>query len=178
MKKILFLVAVMALVASAANAQFKYGGGITLGSKMGIDDDVSEKMGIGINVRGDYYFSEKFSVSPGFTYFFPGTPDYIDMSAWQLNADAHYHFYTNESISVYGIGGLNYSHTKWESDLTDFFGLDDMFSVDGSAEDTDGEIGVDLGAGIEFGIFFGEVKYDSAFDGQMALTFGVLFGGN
>jgi opacity protein-like surface antigen len=167
MKKILFLVAIMALVASAANAQFKYGGGLTLGTKMGMDDDGDEKMGIGINVRGDYYFSEKFSVSPGFTYFFPGTPDGYDMNAWQLNADAHYHFYSNESIGIYGLGGLNYSHVKVEIDVMPF----------GSAEESDGEIGIDLGAGIEFGKLFGEIKYDSAFE-QMAFAVGILFGGN
>lgn len=179
MKKILFVVAIMALVASSANAQFKFGGGVTMGTKMGIDDDGDEKMGFGINVRGDYYFSEKFSVAPGFTYFFPGSPDGIDLSAWQLNADAHYHFYSNESVSVYGIGGLNYSSMKAEFDLTDFLGeFGDVLSVGGSAEETDNEIGIDLGVGANFGKFFGELKYDSAFDGQIALSVGILFGGN
>ena len=178
------LVAVMALVSMSSMAQFKFGGGLTMGTKMGIDDDGTNKMGFGINVRGDYYFSEKFSVAPGFTYFFPGTPDGIDLKAWQFNADAHYHFYSTDAIGIYGIGGLNYSHTKQEIEgLGNLGGLGDLVDealglsgLDG--EFKDGEVGIDLGVGANFGKFFGEVKYDSAFDGQVALTVGILFGGN
>ncbi len=185
MKKVFTVIAVLALISTASFAQFKVGGGLTLGSKMGISDDGDEKMGFGVNVRGDYYFSEKFSVSPGFTYFFPGSPDGIDLSAWQVNADAHYHFVKNEGFSFYGIGGLNYSHSKYEFDSSDIFdGLGDEYGelVDGvldmagvSAEDTDNEIGFDLGVGVNFSKFFGEVKYDTAFDGQLAITVGILF---
>ncbi|TAJ14899.1 porin family protein [Marinilabiliaceae bacterium JC017] len=183
MKKLLTVVAVMAIFSSVSFAQFKIGGGLTMGTKMGIDDDGDEKMGVGINVRGDYYFSEKFSVSPGFTYFFPGAPDGIDLNAWQINTDAHYHFYSNDVISVYGLGGLNYSHTKTEVDVSDFVNgvINDIdpdlgFDIDfgGTAEETDGEVGFDIGAGVNFSKFFGELKYDTAFE-QVAITVGVLF---
>ncbi len=190
------IVAVMALVATTASAQFKFGGGVTMGTEMGMNDEGDVKAGFGVNVRGLFDISEKFKVSPGFTYFFPGAPEGVDMSAWQLNADAQYHFYSNESISIYGIGGLNYSHMKTEfdtgdaadaigglvgdlGDLGDLGGLvDDVFSAAGvSNEVKDNKIGLDLGAGINFGKFYGEVKYDTAFE-QVALSVGILFGGN
>ncbi|TRX62362.1 outer membrane beta-barrel protein [Carboxylicivirga sp. M1479] len=183
MKKVLLLVAVMAMVASASMAQVKFGGGLTLGTKMGLNDSYEEVAGVGLNVRATFDISEKFKIAPGFTYFFPGSPDGMDMSAWQLNADAQYHFYSNESISIYGIGGLNYSHAKVEFDAGDL--LDDLFGEDissfipmgaATAEESDNKIGVDLGAGINFGKFYGEIKYDTAFE-QMAFSVGILFGG-
>lgn len=176
------IVAVMAFVASAS-AQFKFGGGVTMGTKMGMNDSFEDKAGFGINVRGVFDISEKFKVSPGITYFFPGAPDGYDLKAWQLNADAQYHFYSNESVSIYGLGGLNYSHSKVKVDVGDFFedvlgeDLGSMFGAAGSAEDSEGKIGIDLGAGINFGKFYGEVKYDTAFE-QVALSVGILFGGN
>jgi len=173
MKKLLVLVALMAMVSTASFAQFKFGGGITLGSKMGLNDSGEEKMGIGINVRGDYSFSEKFSVAPGFTYFFPSAPEGFDLSAWQLNADAHYKFYEADAFSLYGIGGLNYSHMKTKFDMGDEMNdLMGAFGVD--TEVSDNEIGIDLGAGINFGQFYGELKYDTAFE-QLGISVGILF---
>lgn len=167
-KKIFLLVAFVALFASASFGQFKYGGGLTLGTKIGVDDTGDDKMGIGLNIRGDYAFNDKFSIAPGFTYFFPSVPSGIDLTLWQLNADAHYTFANAGSAAIYGIGGLNYSYEKVE--------------LQGWGEDDDNEIGLDLGVGANFGKFFGEIKYDSSMandlDGQIALTVGILFGGN
>ena len=165
MKRLLFLVAMVATIATASNAQeWKFGGGLTLGTEMGIDDDGSRKMGFGLNLRADCAFNEKFSVAPGFTYFFPSTPEGFDLSAWQICADAHYIFLGEENFSLYGIGGLNYSYAKTEFD---FLGV--------PVEDDNSEIGIDLGAGANFGsMFFGELKYDTAFE-QVAITVGVLF---
>ncbi|MCT4646102.1 MAG: porin family protein [Carboxylicivirga sp.] len=182
MKKFLMVVAFFAALSMSSFAQVKFGGGLTMGSKMGINDSFNEKAGFGINARVLFDINEQFKIAPGLTYFFPGAPDGIDLSAWQLNADAHYHFYSTESISLYGIGGLNYSYTKTKFDAQEL--VDDLFGegagsllgANGSAEESDGEIGVDIGAGISFNQFYGEVKYDSAFEGQIALSFGILFG--
>ncbi len=145
----------MAFISTASFAQFKFGGGLTLGSKVSIDDDLSEKMGIGLNIRGDYSFNDALSVSPGFTLFFPSAPGDVDITLWQLNADAHYNFYNADGISIYGLGGLNYRYAKVE----DF---------------DDSEIGLDLGVGANFNKFFGEIKYDTAFE-QVALSVGIMF---
>jgi opacity protein-like surface antigen len=165
-KKIFLTLAFAALFASASFGQLKFGGGLTLGSKVGIDDDGDEKMGFGLNIRADYAINDKFSIAPGFTYFFPSTPSGYDLTMWQLNADAHYNFAETGNTKIYGIGGLNYSYIKAEFD----WGFGEV-----SADDS--EIGVDLGVGANMGILFGEVKYDTAYE-QIGLTVGVLFGGN
>ncbi|WP_075591060.1 outer membrane beta-barrel protein [Labilibacter marinus] len=159
MKKLLFVVALIAAVVTTSNAQgWKYGGGLTLGTEVSIDDDLSGKLGFGLNLRGDYSFNEKWSIAPGFTFFFPSAPGDLKYTLWQLNTDAHYNFLSEETYSLYGLGGLNYTYAKVE----DF---------------DDSEVGLNIGAGINFGSkFFGELKYDTAFD-QLGITVGVLFGG-
>ncbi len=164
MKKLLFVVVFIAMVATASNAQWKFGGGLTLGTQVSIDDDLSEKMGFGLNARADYSFNDQWSVAPGITIFFPSSPDGIDYSTWQLNGDAHYKFYSEDAFNIYGLAGLNLTFRKVD------FGL--------LGDNTDNELGLDLGAGINFGqMFFGELKYDSAYE-QLGITIGVLFGGN
>ncbi len=155
MKRIIFLAALM-IACSGAFAQFHLGGGVTMGTEMGIDDDLSTKIGFGVNVRGVYDITEKFGATAGFTYFFPSAPTGIDLSAWQINADAMYNFIAQDAFTVYALAGINYSHMDVEG-----FG--------------DGEIGVDVGAGVklDFG-GFAEVKYDTAFE-QVAVTVGFLF---
>ena len=167
MKKLFLAMALFVAISSTSYAQgWKVGGGLTLGTAVGIDDDGSDKMGFGINARADYSFNEKFSLAPGFTLFFPGGPDGVDVSSWQLNADAHYSFLQEDAFGLYGIGGLNYSHRKITFDGGPLLG-----DISGD----DGEIGINLGAGITFGsMFYGELKYDTAFE-QLGISVGVMF---
>ena len=160
-KRILFIISVIALFSLSTTAQWRYGGGLTLGSKMGMDDDFSDKMGFGIHGRADYTINEKFSIAGGLTYFFPSAPSGIDLTYWKLAADAHYTF-MKEDFSLYGLAGLgyNYAKVKWEGF--------------GSADDS--EIGLDIGAGINFNKFFGEIAYNTAPE-QIEITVGILFGG-
>ncbi len=155
-RKLMFLVAIMALVSTASFGQLKYGGGVSFGTKSGgINDSGEEKFGIGINARVDYTINEKFSVAPNFTYWIASAPAGIDLTYWQLNGDVHYTFSGDEAMSFYGLAGLNYSYAK-------------VNSVD------DNEIGLNLGAGAKKNKLFGEVKYDTAYE-QLALTVGILF---
>ena len=193
MKKVILFLFVV-LMASTASAQFKIGGGLTAGSKISMDDDGSEKMGFGVNVRGEFSLMDKLALTPGFTYFFPSTPDGYDLSLWQLNADVHFTLAgAGTPVSVYALGGLNYSHSKVEADMGDAFtngmedmgddlgdfgdlfdGLGDALGDLGSYEETENEIGINLGAGVSFSKFYGEVKYDTAFE-QVALSVGIMF---
>lgn len=162
-RKLMLLVAILALVSSASFAQLKYGGGLSLGTEA-----KEGGTGLGINARVDYSINEKFSIAPNFTFWFPGE----DQTLWQLNADVHYTFAGDEALSFYGIGGLNYTHYKFDGGSydTEFGSLD--FDYD------DNSIGLNLGVGANMNKFFGEVKYDTSgntVDGQIALTVGVLF---
>ena len=163
-KRILLVVAIMALFTLSSSAQWKFGGGLALGTKMGIDDDGSDKMGFGINGRADYSINEKFSVAGGLTYFFPSAPEGMDLTAWKLAADAHYKF-MDENFSLYGIAGLGYNYAKSKIDIMGY-----------SAEADDSEIGLDIGAGINYNKFFGEIAYNTSFE-QIEITVGILFGG-
>ncbi|MFO8002105.1 MAG: outer membrane beta-barrel protein [Marinilabilia sp.] len=168
MKKFM-LFAVAMLLAISASAQFQVGGGLTIGTKAGgYDDDGDEKLGIGVNLRGDYGINESWSVAPGFTFFFPSGPEGVDVTYWQLNADAHYHFHEEEGMGIYALGGLNYSYVKIESD----YDGGEFGSFSFSADDS--EIGLNLGIGTSMAPFYGELKYDTAFE-QIALSAGIMF---
>lgn len=163
MKKLLVFVVLMTIVSTVSFAQFKFGGGLTLGSDMSVKGD----MGLGLNFRGDYYFNDQWSLSPGFTIVFPSTNGGYKYSAWQINTDIHYYFYEYGDFKFYGLGGLNYTHEKLKIDGDTPFG-----SILGSASDDN--LGLDIGGGANYDKFFGELKYDSTF-GQLAITVGILF---
>jgi opacity protein-like surface antigen len=168
MKKSLLMIMILAVVGTtSAFSQWQFGGGLSLGTESSGDGE----LGFGINARADYAINEQWSVAPNFTFWFPSVEG-ASVTMWQLNADAHYHFASNETMGFYGIGGLNYSYIKWEYD---YDGADyDIpgFSMSGSVDDN--EIGLNLGVGANMDMFFGELKYDTAFE-QIAITVGVLF---
>lgn len=185
MKKVVLLLFVV-LLTTTVSAQFKVGGGVTIGPEIGLDDDYSEKMGFGINVRGEFSLMDKLALTPGFTYFFPSAPDGIDYSIWQLNADVHYTLAgAGTPVSVYLLGGLNYTSVKFESEAVNSFedALDEYeeyfgdamdITIDGGDDDPDNEIGINGGAGVSFSKFYGEVKYDTALE-QIGLSVGIMF---
>ncbi|WP_016778444.1 outer membrane beta-barrel protein [Anaerophaga thermohalophila] len=162
MKKLFIVIAAM-LMLTATSAQFKVGGGLTFGTEAAVDED-GEKIGIGITLKGDYAINEEWTISPDFTYYLPSGGDLGDFNLWQLNANAHYYFHDLDNARLYALGGLNYSHWKWEYDGAEFDGWD--------ADDS--EIGLNLGIGASMNQFFGELKYDTAFE-QLALSVGILF---
>ncbi len=167
MKRIILFLAV-AMLTITASAQFKVGGGLVLGTKAGFDES-GFKMGIGVSLRGDYAINDQWAVAPDFTFFFPGSPEGIDVTFWQLNGNMHYHFYKLDEMGIYALGGLNYSSVKVDYN----FDLGEYGSFGGSA--SDGQIGVNLGGGASYNNFFGEIKYDTAFE-QIAISVGILFG--
>ncbi len=161
MKKSLLMILVLVVIGTtSAFSQWQFGGGLSLGTESSGDGG----LGFGLNARADYAIDEQWSIAPNFTLWFPSS-DYGSVTMWQLNADAHYVFAATETMNFYGIGGLNYSYIKFKFDESDFFGND---SID------DSEIGLNLGAGAKMDMFFGELKYDTAFE-QIAITVGVLF---
>jgi hypothetical protein len=110
----------MVFVGQAASAQMKLGGGLVVGTDLSIDDDGSEGLAIGIGLKGLYELNESFSIAPGFTYFFPSSPEGVDLSEYVLDVDAHYNFVKKEALKVYAIGGLNYSHIDVSLDLGEY----------------------------------------------------------
>jgi len=166
MKKILFVIVIMTMVSTvsfAQNENIHYGGGLTLGTDWSIDGG----MGVGLNLRGEYEINEDWSITPGFTFVFPSSKADYKLTQWQLNADAHYYFHEEGEFKIYGLAGLNYSHAKLKYD-----GNNSDYVIFGDINDS--EVGIDLGAGANYDMFFGELKYDTAFE-QLAITVGVRF---
>lgn len=168
-KLIVFVFTAICFIAASktASAQYKVGGGLSLGSEMSVDDDGDDKAALGLSFRGLYEYNQKLDFVGTFNYFFPSAPSGLDVNACSLDADVHYKFFTDEELAVYGIGGLNYSYAKVEVDS----------GLLGHLEDSDSEIGLDLGAGIQITrkqTFYGEVKYNTAFE-NIIVSVGVLF---
>ncbi len=168
-KKILFLIAVAVMIFAGleASAQMKLGGNLVMGTKLSIDDDGSEAVAFGIGVKGLYEINELFSIAPGFTYFFPSSPDGLDLTEYVLDADVHCNFVKEETLKVYAIGGLNYSYVDASIDFGEF----------GTFSGSDSKVGLNLGIGARTGgdvQFFCDFKYNTAYE-NVNLAVGVLF---
>ncbi len=176
MKRLLFILTVLT-ISSSIFAQFKLGGALTIGSQMMIDKtktfnndmSVGQQTGVGINVRGDYSIGDKWSVTPGFTFVFSSSNSIITYSAYQFNVDGHYVFASKGDFNFYGLAGINYIEEKWDgnADYIDESGNEVQY------DDSDNKYGINIGVGTRYKRWFGELKYDSAFD-EVALSVGIL----
>lgn len=133
------------LAPRTASAQFRAGGGLVFGSYIET---------LGIQVNGNYLFDEENGVrfAGDLTFFFPNTSG-IDFtrSVFAINGNGHYIFTTTESILAYALAGLNIAVEKLEYDSS---------ALGRTTSDT--QIGLNLGAGIEYeisiGYLYGEAK--------------------
>ena len=102
-----------------------------------------------IGLRADAYYAFTPVIRGGgdFTFYFPKSSGGVDMTVWELNLNGHYIFLQEEEFLVYGLGGLNITGISISSD---------------NFSDSDSEVGLNLGAGVEYGLdfadFFGELK--------------------
>lgn len=134
------------------SSDVKIGGGLIYGL---------EVEAIGIQAGAKYAFTPEISGAADLAIYFPDNYDW-----WELNANAHYHFYAEEGTKVYGLGGLNY--TTWSFDM----------GSGGSISNS--EVGLNLGGGAEFGMDFAdiytELKYVLGDADQLAISAGLRFG--
>lgn len=165
MKKItciLFVAFISLAFSNIASAQISVGGGLAFGT------EVEE---LGIQAGGVYTINEEFRAGADFIYYLTG--DDGDFGAnftwWEFNANGHYLFLTEEDMIVYALGGLNFASFSYDFDLGGFGG--------GSVSET--EIGLNVGAGIEYGLGFadlyGELKYALSSADQLVLSAGLRF---
>ncbi|MFD2245510.1 outer membrane protein [Pontibacter ruber] len=184
MKKLLLLFTVMLASAGAAMAQgaaqdstqntvqeqskIRLNAGLIFGSKSGMDDDGSEKGGIGLNVGGEYFFTDKIAAAPSFDYFFKSSVEKTWVRVSSLNLDGRYYFAENGGANFYGIAGISVAFAKVGYDYGDY----------GKGSASDSETGLNIGAGLVYPLesfdFNAQVKYNTPLE-QFVLQAGVSF---
>lgn len=129
-----------------------------------------ENLGIGANA--EFPIMDKLTISPSFIYYLPKDQVGVKVNWFEINGNANYYFLEQDNLSVYGLGGLNYSSVKVKydgpyGDLIDY----------GAA---DGRFGLNIGGGANFILGnhmpFAELKYVIIDGGQLVLAAGVKFG--
>jgi outer membrane protein X len=90
---------------------------------------------VGIAGIGEFKVAEKVSISPQLIFYFPEDRGVYDVSFLEVNVNANYYFYNQDIFEFYGLGGLNFTRVKVDWD---------------GGDDSDTEVGLNLGAGINF----------------------------
>jgi len=150
------LFAVALLFPSEADAQIRLGAadgtdteiGVTAGFFRPVTAQGAEGLSVGFD--GTFYLPEKNTV---------GGSDFTS-TFFELNANAHYPVSNMSSGSLYALGGLQYAHASVETPF-------------GDASSSD--LGLNLGAGLNFGKLFVEAKYGIGGFEQLALSAGLSF---
>ena len=158
------IISVLGVFAVNAQTETKIGGFLAYGTEI-------ENIGIGVNA--EFPIMDKLTIAPSFIYYLPKEEGFIKVNWFEFNANANYYFMDEESISIYGIGGLNYSSVKVSFDGDNSF-LGENYSS------SDGRIGLNLGAGANFNIGskiepFAELKYVIIDGGQLVIAAGVKY---
>lgn len=161
------ITAILLVLPSAVKAQED----TTLGAFLAYGTEI-ENIGIGANA--EFPIMESLTISPSFIYYLPKSEGPVDINWFEVNANANYYLLQESSMSIYAIGGLNYSsvETSIDDDAFGGFGND----ISGS----DGRFGLNLGGGANFDIGsgitpFAELKYVIIDGGQLVLGAGVRF---
>lgn len=125
---------------------------------------------IGIGANAEFPIMENLTISPSFIYYLPKEEYGMKMNWFEVNANANYYFVSQDNMSVYALGGLNYSSVKVSFDNARL----------GNYSASDGRFGLNLGGGINFKIGgnitpFAELKYVIIDGGQLVAGAGVKF---
>jgi outer membrane protein X len=125
----------------------------------------SEIETVGIGATAEIPILDKLVIAPDIGFYFPNKEGDVKVSMFEVNGNANYYFLEEETIGFYGLGGLNYTRVKVKID---------------DSSDSDGEIGLNLGAGANFHIGqsflpFAEIKYIVGDADQLVIAAGVKF---
>lgn len=122
---------------------------------------------IGIGGIGEFKVAQKVTISPQLIFYFPEDRGGADLSFLEINGNVNYYFYNHDVFEFYGLGGLNFTRWHWDSDF-------------GGGEDSDVEIGLNLGGGINFEIGksfvpFSEIRLTIGDFDQLVISGGLKF---
>ncbi len=125
---------------------------------------------IGIGANAEFPIMKNLTISPSLIYYLPKNEYGVKVNWFEVNANANYYFVSQDNMSIYALGGLNYSSVKVTFDE----------ALLGSYSSSDGRFGLNLGGGINFKIReniipFAELKYVIIDEGQLVAGAGVKF---
>lgn len=142
-------------------------GDISVGGGLGYGTEIES---IGIQAGGVYVINEQFRGAADLIYYFPNDDFGYDFTWFEINANGHYLFVTEEDLIAYALGGLNFATLKF--DYPDGFGFNG-----GSVSNT--EVGLNVGAGLEYNLDFAklyaELKYALSSADQLVISAGLRF---
>jgi len=169
----LSIVTLVALLALALPAQAQ----VNFGGQLSFADDLD--FGVGARAlfdTGDVVAQSR--VEAAFDFYFPDEGGFgADVTAWILEANAHYFFpIENSPVNVYAGAGFHYWDISYDIEFTNPF-TGDTVSEDGG----DDGIGLNILGGVEFPLEnssvtpFAELKLQLSGAEQFILTGGVVF---
>ena len=150
-------------ISTTASAQIQVGGGIGF---------ATEIENLGFQAGGTYVINEDIRVAADIIYYLPGDQGQgvVDVNWFEFNANGHYLFQDEDDLKFYGLGGINFTRVSIDFPENQFFG-------GGSVSDT--EVGLNVGAGLEYGLGFGnlyaEAKYVLSSADHLTVTGGLRF---
>lgn len=127
------------------------------------DDDVDEEnidVGVGLaygseieklGITADAYYglSDNLRVGGALTYYFPEDTPFGNINWFSIDANGHYFFLSEDELNLYGLAGLNLAILSYNYDTID--------------DESQSEIGLNLGGGVEYALdfadLFGELKF-------------------
>lgn len=147
------------LYAQGAEGDIQIGGGLGYGTEI---------ESLGIQAGGVYTINDQFRGALDLIYYFPNDSFGYDFTWFEINANGHYLFLSEDDIVVYGLAGLNIATLKFDYPENQFFG-------GGSVSES--EVGINIGAGIEYNLgglnLYGEAKYALSSADQLVISGGV-----
>ena len=165
MKRITFVAIVLGLTLSLGNTAFgqdnaKNRLGFFLAASSG---DIDE---IGLGGIGEFRIADKVTLSPQLILYFPEDRGGYDVNYFEINVNANYYFYNTDIFEFYGLGGLNLTRAHWDDD--------------NGNDDSDTELGLNLGGGINFEIGksfvpFSELRFTIGDYDQFVISAGLKF---
>ncbi len=179
MKKLLLIIFVASLIygtssitnsayaqteGSVQEGDIKAGIGLVFGTGIGgfggFDND------LGIRADGYYAITPVIRVGGDFTFYFPDTVTESGfgetfestLTVWELNLNGQYIFLDEDDLILYGLGGINITGINISSEAsTDFGGF--------SGSESDSEIGLNLGGGVEYNLDFADLFAEAKLGG-------------
>lgn len=159
MKHVLTTICVVLMTGMLVKAQTNnIGAGLAYGSEI-------DRVGLGVNA--EFMIMPQLSIAPSFNYFLTEKNYYVTVRLWEINGNVHYYFLDNEKMSVYGLGGLNYTKVSAKSNILNY-----------PHSSSSGGLGVNLGGGFKYHLNdqwspFAELKYVIGDYDQLVLLVGM-----